>query len=114
MQCLNARLNGYGFATGDAVGLGDAVASLTNGSFNAFKSELLITKVPSRPSTCAHHMPSSVWLPTVSVEESLLSGPYMKVRVSCGLSKPCRGAVVPSQRTACKFAKALISDCTLA
>ena len=67
-------------------------------------------KVPSRPSTLANHMPSSVRLPIVSLCSVLSSGEVVKVKTNCGLSKPWAGVVAPTQRTACNEASVLSSD----
>src|SRR5437773_1901609 len=84
---------GYGFVAGDVItlgdGLGDGVAWLTSGSFNAFKSASLSAKAPSCWSARAHHIPSLVPAPIVSLCEALSSGEVVNVRMSCGFPKPC-------------------------
>ncbi len=50
-----------------------------------------MTKVPSRPSTLANHIASFVRFPIVSLCNVLSSGEVVKVKTSCGCSKPVRG-----------------------
>ena len=80
---------------GDGVALGDGedAALFVSGSFSAVRSGLLTTKVPSRPSALANHIPSSVRLPIVSLCSALSSGEVVKVTTNCGLSRPYAGVV---------------------
>ena len=84
---------------------------MTSGSRKLVKFWLLITNVPSRPSTRAHHVPSLFLAPTLSLCNDLLSGELVNSIASCGFSKPCCGVVAPSQRTARKPDKVLSNDC---
>ena len=103
---------GPGVAVGASValGAGEAGAAFTNGNFNAVKSGLLTTKVPSRPSTLANHIASLFRFPIVSLCNVLSSAELVKVITSCGFSKPCSGLVAPTQRTARNEARVLRSD----
>ena len=74
---------------GVVVGEGDAAAWMASGNFKVFKSGLLIEKLPSRPSTRAHHVPSLFCAPTLNLCDALLSGEVVKASTSCGFSKPC-------------------------
>jgi hypothetical protein len=49
---------GLGDAIAVAEALGGAMAWLATGNLKVFKSELLISNVPSLPSTRAQHVPS--------------------------------------------------------
>src|SRR5438093_237410 len=46
-------------------------------------------KVPSRPSTRAHHVPSLFCAPIVNLWDVLLSGEVVKASTTCGFPKPC-------------------------
>jgi hypothetical protein len=52
------QIYGVGLEPTVVVGEGDAVAGCSSGNFKLLKSALLITNVPSRPSTRAHNVPS--------------------------------------------------------
>ena len=53
------EIYGVALVIGLVAGEGDAVACASSDNFKLFKSGLLIAKVPSRSSTCAHEVPSS-------------------------------------------------------
>src|SRR5207237_4301236 len=91
-----------------AAGLGLGVA--TNGSLNAFKSGLFITKVPSRSSVRANHIPSPAEAPTTSLCTFLSSAEVVNVIVTWGLSKPWAGVVAPAQRTARRTVSVFSND----
>src|SRR5262249_46098435 len=88
-------------------------AGLPNDCLKTLRSALLTTKVPSRPSTFANHIPSGVWLPIVSLRSALSSGEVVKVKTSVGLSKPWLGLLAPTQRTARSAASELRRASTL-
>ncbi len=64
--------------TASPLGEGEPTGAFTKGNFNAVKSGLLMTKVPSRPSTLANHIASSVRFPIVSLCNVLSSGEVVK------------------------------------
>ena len=65
-----------------ADGLGVGLGLSTNGNFNALKSGLLSTNVPSRSSVRANHMLSPVGPPTISLCVFLSSGEVVNVIVT--------------------------------
>ena len=81
-----------------------------SGNLNAFRSGLLSTKVPSRSSVRANHIPSPAEAPTTSLCMFLSSGEVVNVIDTYGLSKPCAGAVAPVQRTARRTVSVFNSD----
>src|SRR5688572_9456348 len=99
-------------ALGPALAVGDGEGKATSGRRNALKSGLLITKVPSRSSVRANHMPSPAEAPIISLCTFLSSGEVVKVMVSCGLSSPCAAFVAPAQRIARNTVSVFSNDCT--
>src|SRR5437660_8838990 len=116
-RCLE-RLHGVGGATGEVATEGDALAAgdgdggCTSAPRNAFKSELLITNVPSYSSVRAIDVPSGEGPPIVSLCSALSSGEVVKLATSCGLSNVAGGAFA-IQRTACNEASVFTRDCTV-
>ena len=86
---MTREIYGATLVTGVVVGGGAAVACASSGNLKVFKSELLIAKVPSRPSTRAHHVPSLFCAPIVNLWDVLLSGEVVKAITTCGFPKPC-------------------------
>lgn len=75
-------------AAGTGLGEGEGAAAVASGNVSALWSGSLTTKVPSRPSTCAYHIPSGVRLPIVNLCRALSSGEVVKVITSVAFSKP--------------------------
>src|SRR5688572_11621331 len=103
---------GEAIGSGVALTAGDGPGKATSGRRNALKSGLLITKVPSRSSVRANHMPSPAEAPIISLCTFLSSGEAVKVIVICGLSSPCAAFVAPAQRIARNTVSVFSSDCT--
>src|ERR1044071_271709 len=96
-------LQDHGVTLGAGLGVGDGDGCVTRGNLRLCRSELLIVKVPSRPSTLAYHVPSLAGEPTINRCDVLWSAEFVKARVSCGFSKPSGGLVAPSHSAACKL-----------
>src|SRR5882724_7585146 len=79
-------LQDHGVMLGAGLSVGDGCA--TRGNLRLFRSELLIVNVPSRPSTCAYHVPSLAGAPMINLCGVLSSDEVVNSRVSCGFSKP--------------------------
>ena len=105
-----ALTEGIGDVFAPAAGAGGLPGAIARGNRSTLRSESLMTKVPSRSSTCANHVPSPAMLPTNSLCGLLSSGEVVNEIASCGLSKPCCGMIGPTQRTARKFDNVLSSD----
>ena len=71
-----------------------------------------MTKVPSRSSVRANHIPPPAAPPITSLCTALSSGDVVKVIVACGFSKPCADVVAPDQRTERKVVSVFSNDCT--
>jgi hypothetical protein len=116
-RCLEL-LQGVGAATGEVATEGDALAAgdgdggCTSAPSKAFKSELLITNVPSCSSVRAIDVPSGEGWPIVNLCCALSSGEVVKVATSCGLSN-IAGGTFTIQRTACNEESVFTRDCTL-
>src|SRR4029077_19428491 len=86
---LGAVVSGPGGAPTAGVPLAPGLTGRTgagasvSGSLNALRSGLLKTKMPSRSSTLANHMPLSEGPPTVSLWTALSSGEVVKVMTNC-------------------------------
>ena len=67
VEAAGVRLTKGVGAAALALAEGEGAGGCANGSFNAFKSGLFMTNVPSRSSTRANHIPLPLELPTVNL-----------------------------------------------
>src|ERR1044072_9749198 len=89
MSDSTSGLQNHGVTVGAGLGVGDGC--VTRGNLRLFRSELLIVKVPSRPSTLAYHVPSLAGPPMINRCDVLSSDEVVNARVSCSFSKPSGG-----------------------